>query len=249
MSTKPIENEKYLECIKLLNEGMKISEIAKVTGINRSSISNWKQRQGRVGRKEPTISICDNRIYSFLLGMYLGDGHIFQLERTQRFTITNDKKYETLNNLIIECGKILFESNPYVFDRESRNRGKSLDIIFHKTTMSLFFPQHGRGKKHSRDIKLEQWQLDIIDHVQLLKGLMFSDGSSYVDNQSNILKYNFSNKSDDIHSICRRCLDILNIEYHIQIKKNANYTMIHKKSESDKLFELIGTKENPLPVF
>ena len=142
----------------------------------------------------------------------------------------------------------MFNKAPYIFDGEEHNRGKYIDIIFHKNIMSLIFPQHDDGKKQDRDIILSNWQLNIIDPIQIIKGLIFSDGSCYIDKQSNILKYNFTNNSLDIIKICEKYLDILNIEYKTYNKKLTNMITIGKKSESLKLLELIGTKENPLPV-
>lgn len=264
-STRPIESEKYQQVMQLLAEGYKICEISKITGINRSSISNWKLRNGRqssishihhsISDIDPIPDIIDmlgsfsaqDRLdYSYLLGLYIGDGCIYELKKTCKLTITLDKRYDSLNEYTCEVFSRFFNKSPYVFDRSTCGRGNAIDIIHHSKKLPYFFPQHGRGRKHNRPIILTKWQTDIVDPVSILKGLIMSDGSIYFDRQSNDTKINFTNKSHDIIGIFEKYLSLIGISFktYVKSKTNIKMTTIHKISDVDKLISLIGTKDS-----
>jgi hypothetical protein len=81
------------------------------------------------------------------------------------------------------------------------------------------FPQHGRGRKHTRRIVLEPWQQAIVDEHphELLRGLLHSDGCRTVNRFRTKLpsgrvaeyaypRWFFSNRSDDIRRLfCDTC--------------------------------------------
>ena len=107
------------------------------------------------------------------------------------------------------------------------------------------FPQHGDGLKYKRDIKLEKFQYDIIDDVQLIKGLIHSDGCLYKANNKGYISffYNFTNMSKNIIDILCGSLDNININYKINKHKNDVYLLnIYKQKDFIKLYSLIGTK-------
>jgi hypothetical protein len=61
------------------------------------------------------------------------------------------------------------------------NRIKRLgctDVYSYSKHWPCLFPQHGLGKKHDREIKLEPWQQKLVDldPRPLVEGLIHSDG-------------------------------------------------------------------------
>lgn len=80
-------------------------------------------------------------------------------------------------------------------------------------------PQHGPGHKHTRPIRLEEWQQDIVDAYpwEFLRGLLHSDGCRTTNRFTTTLpsgrvanyeypRWFFSNLSDDIRELfCRTC--------------------------------------------
>lgn len=260
-STKMLDNAKYEAVMEMLSTGIKISEIALATGINRSTISNWKQRNGRNLIK--TVShdgegadrylktfIGDmnesRRLdYSYLLGLYLGDGCIYKLPKTYKLTITLDKKYGALNDYTISAFSRFFEKPAYVFDRSLHGRGNAIDIITHSCTLPVIFPQHGIGRKHDRSIELSEWQLSLIDSASIVKGLIMSDGSIYVESRNAYTNLNFTNKSEDIIRILEKFLTELGIEFNTHLKKNGKFmTTICRQDAVKRLISLIGTKDS-----
>lgn len=270
-STRPKSIEQYEKVIELYSSGTKIHEIVKMTGLGRSCINNWIIR----GRKNTKTTInATNPIeylkelnsnndelktfsyYSFLFGLYLGDGCL-SISRVATLSIALDKKYEKMNNYIEKCFTELFNKNPQIYDR-SIDRGQkfksnSICIKCSKKNLEILFPQHGKGKKHSRAIELREWQNIIISH-ELVKGLIYSDGSYYYCKKRQQYEYNFSNSSYDIIKILEKHLTILNIQYNVNKKIKSN-----SKSKSEKyhinivaqdsvkmLHNLIGDKNNPI---
>jgi predicted AlkP superfamily phosphohydrolase/phosphomutase len=92
--------------------------------------------------------------YSYILGLYLGDGYINLSERTYRLRIALDTKYQ---KVIKECEDnliILFPNNKVnnIIRKETTTY-----VYVYSNKLPLLFPQHGVGKKSSRKIELFDW--------------------------------------------------------------------------------------------
>jgi intein/homing endonuclease len=141
--------------------------------------------------------------YAYLLGLYLGDGHIIKTKSLKngnvvyKFRIFQDAKYINLIQLCAHKMKFLFESEINII-----NKPGCVELICYKNNIPEIFPQHGAGKKHKRKIALQDWQKDIIRKYpkEFIKGLIHSDGCRYVIKQSGheYVKYELSNRSQDI---------------------------------------------------
>ena len=114
------------------------------------------------------------------------------------------------------------------------------------------FPQHGRGRKHTRPIELTSWQRDLT-HAhprELLRGLIHSDGCRCVNRFKTELpsgriaeyeypRYFFSNLSADIRRIfCEHC-ELLGIQCTQSNPRNVSIS--HRKSVA-LLDEFVGPK-------
>ena len=155
--------------------------------------------------------------YSYLLGLYLGDGCVSPHLRTARLVITLDQRYpgvvEQARAAAETCldgrrASVLPVAGSGAIVVQSYWRGW-LDV----------FPQWGSGPKHERPIVLADWQQAIVDaHPRpFLRGLIHSDGCRTVNRFTTRLpsgrvaeyayaRYFFSNLSADIRALfCASC--------------------------------------------
>ncbi len=159
-----------------------------------------------------------NKHYAFILGFYLGDGHIVKSGRSYRLSIYNDKRYETMNQQIEESLQFIFPDN-----KISRyNKQGCWKISVHSNNILEIFPQHGKGRKHGREIKLEEWQIDIVKTYpeDFLRGLFHSDGC-IVYTKYGYKRYEFSNKSVDIHNILKAACSYVNVD-RVNLRRKSN---------------------------
>jgi hypothetical protein len=261
-STKRKSVESYESAMKLYSMGSSIKEISEKLEINRSTISNWVR--GATGKSftekvkftsrlidtYDSIEFMQNlnplisdelrfNVYSYLLGLYLGDGCIYKYPRTKRFNITLDAKYYELNAYVSKTFELLFGKIP---KNIYRKHSKCVDIYYSNCNLGLLFPQDGKGRKHDRMIALSEWQRKIVNFKFLLIGLFHSDGCFYKRPKYNKNYYSFVNKSKDIIDLFSECLNLHHIHHGIVEQKNGVFT-INVYRDADKLKELIGTKE------
>ena len=264
-------HETYLKVMKLKSEGMRICDIVRITGLGRSCISNWINRESKP-KFTSSLELTSNPIeflqslnrniddslrnstYSFILGLYLGDGCIARNTRTKQLSIALDKKYHTLNEYVIESFNVLFGKPALIVDR-SVNRGQkfmsnSINVRYSSTNLGLIFPHEGVGAKHLRKIELTEWQTGIIDPIGIVKGLIYSDGSYFYNKQNNSFNYNFANSSEDIINILEHYLQKIGIVYNKNVKRSLGakatvlkiHVNVNRKSDVAKLHSLIGDK-------
>jgi hypothetical protein len=160
----------------------------------------------------------DGRAYSYLLGLYLGDGCILIKPRGgAQLAIVCDAAYP---DLIEDCwaALILVSLNPRV-TRYSPPGQRCIRLISSWRRWPEVFPQHGPGRKHTRRIELAAWQREIVDRFphELLQGLLHSDGCRTVNRFETRLpsgrvaeyaypRWFFSNRSADIRELfCEYC--------------------------------------------
>ncbi len=87
------------------------------------------------------------------------------------------------------------------------------------------FPQHVPGRKHERELRLEDWQRELLEEhtVEFLRGLLRSDGCRTnnwatgmvggVKKRYEYPRWEFVNHSDDIRRWCIESLDRLGIPW------------------------------------
>ncbi len=169
----------------------------------------------RVGNPQNNLV---QQAYTYLLGLYLGDGNITKVRQVYRLRITLDARYP---GIIQSCSQaiqnLLPDNQVGIVERYYRGHLSCVDVnCFYKFWPGIF-PQHGAGSKHEREIKLENWQERIVDNYRLefFRGLYHSDGSRF----NNVVKgkdyprYSFTNISDDIRRMfCATC-DALNLHW------------------------------------
>jgi hypothetical protein len=240
----------------LRNEGRNFSEIARIMNIPRPSLKYFFSEKHKSTRGvDKTIDysyVIDNNLvkeYSYILGLYLGDGYIDKMPRTYRLRIALDYKYNNLNDFAQKMLLTFFPKNKInrlIIKNKDKNSYINL-IVYNNDIIKGLFPQIGDGKKHTRDVSLKDWQWNIIDCNYLLLGLFHSDGCYYLHSKRNKYSYQFSNKSRDLIDAFKMCCEHLNLKYYFAnhyTKESFSITISVK--DSDKLYNKIGDKVNIL---
>jgi hypothetical protein len=110
-----------------------------------------------------------------------------------------------------------------------------------------YFPQHGPGPKHQREIVLSGWQRRIVDqHVEpFLRGLIHSDGTRIVTTERKgryvrrAPRYGFSNRSEDILGMFRGACELAGVHCTRASKKQI---AVYSKAAVARLDEFVGPK-------
>lgn len=192
----------------------------------------------------------DPRSYSYLLGLYLGDGCLGRQARTWQLHIYCDGAYP---DLIEEAWAAMqLTLLPLRVRRYPAKDSRCVRLTASSPRWPKAFPQHGPGRKHTRVIELEACQRAIADRFphEFVRGLIHSDGCRTVNRFKTTLpsgreaeyaypRYFFSNLSDDIRALfCEYC-DRLDIRW--TQSNHRNISISHRDSVA-KLDTFIGAK-------
>ena len=199
------------------------------------------------GQPQHALEALPEPAYSYLLGLYLGDGYIVAAKkRVYRLSVTLDRKYP---GIVRECKEAMATVMPRSKVSIVRRRDENADeVLSWSRAWPCLIPQHGPGRKHERRIALTRWQQNIVDREpkRFLRGLIHSDGCYSVntirhpENTYVYPRYLFSNRSKDIRQIfCDSC-DQLDIEW----RQMNQWTISVARHESVAVMdEFIGPKE------
>ena len=214
------------QALTLLRDGAKNADVARQFNMPLGTISYWKHvdraKRGECpGRIPPPCPRCDGALdlpaYSYVLGLYLGDGHIIQ-NRAMRSPSLSITCADAHPGLMDECEKAMRSVFPGNSVCRVRRKGCH-EVKLYSRHLWCLFPQHGPGKKHERRIALEPWQQDIVDaHPwEFIRGLIHSDGCRITNWTTRMVagerkryeypRYFFTNKSDDIRKLFTDALD------------------------------------------
>lgn len=238
----------------LLDQGLTLAEVHRQTGVPTSTLWNWARRPDEPGRvRSQGCPRChgrelDERAYAYLLGLYLGDGHIAH-ERKGVFRLSIVCS-EAWPGLIEEAARTVTAVMP---KNQVGRRGRQgcVEVISRSKHWACLFPQHGQGMKHTRTIAMEPWQQQIIARYtkNFIRGLIHSDGCRSMNRVRRPLKdgdrwyeyprYTFSNMSRDIQRIFTDALDSLSIAWTQMNNKNIS---IAKREAVARLDEFVGPK-------
>lgn len=189
--------------------------------------------------------------YIYLLGVYLGDGHISQHPRTTGLSISLDPRYPEVIGEIVRAIETVAGREPSRRDRSTR-LGEATVVTSYAPFWPQLFPQHGPGKKHRRPIDLAPWQAAMTKQHpgNLIRGLIHSDGSRCVNRFRTPLpsgrtaayaypRYFFTNYSEDIQRIfCEHCA-LLGIRWTRSSRKNIS---VANRESVATLDALVGPK-------
>ncbi|WP_029109899.1 LAGLIDADG family homing endonuclease [Mycobacterium sp. URHD0025] len=232
---------------KLIAAGLNDCAISRETSIPRPTVRDWRRRPPK-RLLLPASSLCgiDHNFaalpppeYSYLLGLYLGDGDISRNKRVWRLRITLDKKYPAI---IDRCCQAIQTVMPGQRTGLVAKKG-CVQVSLYSKHWPCLFPQHGPGRKHNRRIVLEPWQQEHVDRSteEFVRGLIHSDGCRVVANDRGIksIRYHFTNHSEDILNLFTDALDTLGIPW----TRSTKYVVsIYRKAATARLDEFIGPK-------
>ncbi|MEV0980453.1 helix-turn-helix domain-containing protein [Streptomyces sp. NPDC049915] len=244
------------KALTLLRSGAKNADVARKLQVPVGTISYWKHMDrakrgecpGRTPR--PPCPRCDGELdttaYAYLLGLYLGDGHIIQ-NRAMRSPSLSIACAEDRPRLLSECEVAMRRVFPHNSVCRVKRKG-CWEVKLYSMHMWCLFPQHGPGKKHDRRIALEPWQQTIVDaHPwDFIRGLIHSDGCRITNWTTRLVggerkryeypRYFFTNKSDDIRQLYTDTLDGLGVEwthctrdgvpYNVSVAKKASVALL-----------------------
>ena len=251
------ERNKILELHK---EGKNQSEISRITGIPRATVRDiiFNKHMKRGGALSEPFSPKDfseeqKIAYAYILGQYLGDGHINLTKRNvYRLRIFSDLKYPNIIKEIKSKLEIILPQNKSMSNITIWNDKPSCDTVtIYSKKIKDMFPQHGEGIKADRKIELLEWQESIIKSYpkEFIRGLIHSDGCRFIPKASGKVNYQFTNTSTDIITLYCKTLDMLNIKYRIAKKpingkaKRQAYDISTSRKESVNILEsFVGPK-------
>jgi len=239
--------------------GVADAENAERHGVAIKTIRRWRRLYQRRGLPRGQLHLAppcprcdgvalDEPAYAELLGWYLGDGHISQARRgVFALHIYNDSRYVELNEHIKD---LMRRVKPGGRPHQRQMAGCVNTTVSWKHWPCLF-PQHGRGHKHERLIRLLPWQHAIVDSHpdDLLRGLFHSDGSRTNNWATRMVagrrkrydypRWEFVNRSDDIIDICTAALDALGL--HLT-RPRINAVSVARDADVRRLDDAIGPK-------
>jgi hypothetical protein len=239
---------------RLYAEGHTAAATSRATGIPYSTVKLWRSRPPALYRRGAGELAGwrppDARAYSYLLGLYFGDGHIVVNGRSAVLRLSMDPAYE---GILWSARDAITRTAPGV--RIARYLRRAANCIVLQAPHPVWpraFPQHGLGVKHSRAIVLEAWQEEITRAYprELIRGLIHSDGCRSINRfktklpservaEYEYVRYFFSNLSEDIKDIFCRHADLLGIRWS---RANPRYVSIHDRKSVAILESFVGPK-------
>ncbi|MGC5031881.1 transcriptional regulator [Micromonospora sp. DT229] len=185
---------------------------------------------------------ADPAAYAYLVGLYLGDGHLVTSDRAPVLRIYCT---DTWPNLIEACDAAM---RAVLANRVQRIQKQGCVAV--QSTgkhWPCLIPQHGPGKKHKRPIVLAGWQCEILTaHAgHFVRGLFHSDGCR-VTNRVTVRgrpyaypRYMFVDESADIMGLCQWALDLLGVAWRMN---RRNSLSVARREAVDALDRHVGPK-------
>ncbi|MBO8188057.1 transcriptional regulator [Streptomyces spirodelae] len=228
--------------LALVAQGHSLNSVSKQTGISRWCLRAWQQRLHPAQRRstapcERCSSLpqppADPAAYTYLLGLYLGDGCISAVGRTHSLRIACADAWP---GLIGACERAMRLVRPQNKVFRVQRPGCTYVTAFSNHWLCLF-PQHGPGRKHQRRIALTPWQQEIVEvHPwELVRGLVHSDGCRITNWATRMVggqrkryeypRYFFANKSEDILNLYCRTLDALGVQWKAARQSNRAHNI------------------------
>jgi hypothetical protein len=242
--------------LDLLAIGLTRRDVCRILDVGYNSTYRWQQRL-EPSHKSTYIQCfrCndepppDSGAYLYLLGQYLGDGHIRRSGRSRCLSICCCTDYPGIMAEVERAMPAVLGASVF---RRGRNDGAACLCVEATTKHWLcVFPQNGPGMKHTRPIVLEPWQVELIDTDPrpLIRGLIHSDGWRGTNWTTKSVggttkkytypRYQFSNRSADIRGIFTDALDRLGIDWR---QSNQWTISVARRDAVAALDEFVGPK-------
>jgi hypothetical protein len=245
--------------LALVGQGRSLNSVSKETGISRAAIRAWQTRIKPLPRMQVAPCVrCrptpeqpeDAGAYSYLLGLYLGDGCISAMANRRTGHFLRIACADAWPGLIDACEAAMRSVNPGKRAYRVQAQGY-VSVVGYSSHWPCLFPQHGPGKKHERSITLEPWQQEIVDaHPwEFIRGLIHSDGCRITNWTTRLVagerkryeypRYFFTNLSGDIIRLFTEALDHVGVEWR---QANARNISIARKASVALMDAHVGPK-------
>ncbi|HEY1515787.1 MAG TPA: helix-turn-helix domain-containing protein [Solirubrobacteraceae bacterium] len=238
---------------QLVSEGLSDYAIARTTGIPRPTVRCWRRRNDppRSASRRYPWQVTDPDAYCYVLGCYLGDGHVNQRSANGwELRIACDQRYP---GIMAEIGIALVVTFPGSQPtRFAASTGASDVLRISHPGVAAAFPQHGRGPKHRRAIALAKWQAELTHAhpAALVRGLIHSDGCRAANRfktrlpsgrvaEHSYIRYFFSNMSSDIRQIFQEHCEVLGIRV---TQSNPRNLSVSRRDSVAILEQIVGEK-------
>ena len=226
----------------LLAEGLSDNAISRRTGVGRATVTRWRrrglprERAARAGFPRDWRP-SDRTAYSYLLGIYLGDGTVTRHGQTFGLHVYIDGEYP---QIVDECEVAIRTVSGVTPSRYLRPHSARVRLTSYRPIWPAAFPQSGPGRKHERSIELVGWQREIVDEFPepFIRGLIHSDGSRCLNTFDIELmdgprtysypRYFFTNYSADIRAIFCDACDRIGIRWSRSSWRNISVS--HRRS-------------------
>ena len=234
--------------------GDTISAVARRLGLPVSTVRHWcvdRRRAPTTPDRRERCPRChevplDEWEYAYLLGFYLGDGHIVVgRRRVASLSMFCGDDYPGVRDEVEQAMRAVMPTSSV----SSVQRRGCREVKSYSTHWTCLFPQHGPGRKHERPIVLTPWQEDLLRKYpgRVLRGLFQSDGCRVLNwarkrpggKRYEYPRYLFSNESLDILGICARALDEIGVAHRMP---RVNLLSVARKEAVARLDEFVGPK-------
>ncbi|MGX6604942.1 transcriptional regulator [Micromonosporaceae bacterium Da 78-11] len=241
--------------LRLRAQGIPFGDICRDLGISRNTVGHWfygdrARHRAELDAEPSRCPLCatpprlpdDQAAYAYLLGLYLGDGH---LATRAKVPVLRVYCADAWPGLIDECAAAMRAVIAKSVQRVQKQG--CVGVQSYSKHWPCLLPQHGPGHKHNRHIYLHDWQRPVIaaNHGSLLRGLFHSDGCRVTNRIARGEKtyfyprYNFSNESGDIMRLCQDSLDQLGISWRMC---RPNMLSVTRREAVARLDEFVGPK-------
>lgn len=246
--------------VALMRKGVPNRLVAEQLNIPRGTVGWWRSEdrkaRGEIYQQPTDCPRCtgrdfDQTAYAYLLGLYLGDGHIVSKHKQHHLSIFCDA---TQTGLIAAAADAMRKVMPQPSVGQRYKTG-CVEVKSYTRHWTCMFPQHGPGKKHERTIALDPWQQEIVDaHPwEFIRGLIHSDGCRITNWTTRLVggerkryeypRYFFTNKSDDIRKLCTEALDKVGVEWTTLARGSDPFNISIARKASVALMDLhVGPK-------
>lgn len=236
--------------VQLLNDGATLSQVSRETGVSRSSLRGWLTKPTVDRNREcPRCGArqLDTAAYAGLLGFYLGDGSISRVSRTHALRISCDMTYSGIIDDVTALLGAVHPARP-VFHVHAPGVTVVQSSWNH---WPCLFPQHGAGRKHERELGMQDWQWEIVaeNPADFLRGLFHSDGCRAKNWTRKIVageikryeypRWHFTNESVEIMRWCQQTLDLIGVPWR---QSSPRMLSVSRREAVARLDSIIGLK-------
>lgn len=218
--------------------GLNDGEISRRTGIPRTTVRDWRSGKladrgsgpfcGDCGEATHGFQAVPAAAYCYVLGQYLGDGHVVYGDSTPRLRIFMDLLHMNVAERCREAIRDVLGGAHVAFATPRKDR--LLVVSSYSRAWPCLLPQCGPGRKQDRRIELAAWQDALVAQApeQLVRGLLHSDGWRGTNRvrtngkQYAYPRYQFSQVSLDIQRIFTDGLDALGVNWRQMGPRNIS---------------------------